>query len=512
MSALVGDPLDAAPTAVATPAPGSRRPARIAILSQGTSQFDSRAQRIARSCAAAGDTVTIYSRFRRGLPREELLEGYRIVRLPLSQSDADAALEEAQAAADAAATTTGTATAGTGKRAKKGTSGKKGLGGAGQTRTDGPPLSRDPLSRTVRAARATSRRTIKRTRELIRPTLDRVEETVDRVPVVRRFRQFPWHPMRRAVWFERQVEPHDIWHGMWAGSLPALSRVRRRHGGRTVYDARDVFLRARLRAAMPGWERWVLTWFERHWAHAADAVIQVSEPYAQMMRRDLGLPEMAIVRNCPDRWDPPQPRPDRFRELLGLPAETAIVLYQGLLMTDRGIETTMDAILQVPDAVLVLMGFGDQSGRGSSRDDFQRMTERSPWQGKVHMVDPVAPTELLTWSASSDIMVMAYPDNSENHQYTTPQKLWEAMAAGVPVVASDLPGMAPIVTSTGCGVVCDPSTAGSIAAAIRQLLDEGPEGLRARGERGLQAAHETYNWAAQFDVLDGLYARLLAGH
>ena len=170
----------------------------------------------------------------------------------------------------------------------------------------------------------------------------------------------------------------------------------------------------------------------------------------------------------------------------------------------------MDAILQVPDAVLVLMGFGDQSGRGSSRDEFARMTERPPYLGKVFMADPVPPTELLSWSASSDIMVMAYPDNSENHQYTTPQKLWEAMAAGVPVVASDLPGMAPIVTSSGCGVLCDPSSSESIAAAIQTLLDEGAAGLRTRGELGLRAAHETYNWEAQFEVLEGLYTRLLA--
>ena len=472
------------------PLTGTRPPARIAILSQGTSQFDSRAQRIARSCAAAGDTVTIYSRFRRGLPREELLDGYRIVRIPLSRSDAEAAAEQAAEAEQATSV----------ESRKRGKTAKP---------SDATPLSRDPLSRTVRAARATSRRTLKRTRVLIRTAAERVEEIVDRVPVVRRFRQFPWHPMRRAVWFERQVEPHDIWHGMWAGSLPALARVRRRHGGHTVYDARDVFLRARLRANMPSWERRILTWFERRWAHAADAVIQVSEPYAAMMQRDLGLADMPIVRNCPDLWDPPQPRPDRFRTLLGLPAETAIVLYQGLLMRDRGIETTMDAILQVPDAVLVLMGFGDQSGRGSSRDDFALMAGRPPYLGKVFMADPVAPTELLSWSASSDIMVMAYPDNSENHQYTTPQKLWEAMAAGVPVVASDLPGMAPIVRDTGCGVLCDPSSSAAIAAAIQTLLDEGAAGLRARGELGLRAAHETYNWEAQFEVLGAVYRKLL---
>jgi glycosyltransferase involved in cell wall biosynthesis len=456
-----------------------RSPARIGILSQGTSQFDSRAQRIARSCAAAGDTVTIYSRYRPGLPQVELMDGYRIVRLPLSASDERRIQTDADEAAGNA------------------------------TDTAEQPLSRDPLSRIIRTIRWTRRRIGKRARIVSREAWDGTDRLLDRVPAVRRFRQFPWYPMRRAAWFERQVEPQDIWHGMWAGSLPALSRVRRRHGGASVYDARDVFLRARLRATMPEWERRILTRFERRWALEADVVIQVSEPYAAMTQRDLGLAEMPVVRNCPERWDPPEPRPDRFRQLLGIGPETAIVLYQGLLMSDRGIEQAMDAILQVRDAVLILMGFGDQNGRGKTREDYQARAQRSPWKGRVHVIDAVAPTELLYWSASSDIMVMAYPDNSENHRYTTPQKLWEAMAAGVPVVASDLPGMAPIVSGVDCGVLCDPASPASIAAGIQQLLDEGPVARRARGERGRAAAHETYNWEAQFQVLDAVYARLL---
>ena len=40
-----------------------------------------------------------------------------------------------------------------------------------------------------------------------------------------------------------------------------------------------------------------------------------------MMQRDLGLDDVPVVRNCPDRWDPPEPRPDRIRQLLGIPAD-----------------------------------------------------------------------------------------------------------------------------------------------------------------------------------------------
>ncbi len=468
----------------------TRPPARIAILSQGTSEYDSRAQRIARTCAAAGDTVTIYSRYLADLPREQWLDGYRIVRLPLSDANARQAAAAARTVANR----------GTGVE-------------AGTTSMMPAAPAAGPATMTGRArsvAPAAFRRVRRTSRRLRRRLSDRTSVLLDAIPLTHRFRQFPIRAMHRAGWYARQVEPHDIWHGMWAGSLPALEAVRKAHGGHSLYDARDVFLRSRMFGSMPRWQRRILTWYERRWAHAADAVIQVSEPYAAMMQRDLGLADVPVVRNCPDRWQPPTPRPDHIRRLLGIPATTRIVLYQGLVMSDRGIEQAMDAIIDIPDAVLVIMGFGNQNGDRSSRDRYEVMAQRAPWQGKVLVIDPVPPTELLEWSASSDVMVMLYQPNTENHQYVTPQKLWEAMAAGVPVVASDLPGMAPIVTSTGCGVVCDPTSPAAITAAIRRLLDEGPDGLRARGEKGLQAAHDTYNWERQFAVLDAVYARLLA--
>ena len=104
------------------------------------------------------------------------------------------------------------------------------------------------------------------------------------------------------------------------------------------------------------------------------------------------------------------------------------------------------------------------------------MSLRAPCAGKVHVIDPVPPVELLYWTASSDVMVMAVQPRSENHRFMTPQKLWEALAAGVPVVAADLPGMAAVVHETGCGVVCDPTSPGSIADAIRRVLGADPRG------------------------------------
>ncbi len=436
----------------------SRPPARIAILSHGTSAFDSRAQRIARTWAARGDTVTLYSRYLPGLPREAELDGYRLVRIALDEDDVRLAEREDRRAARSEAVT--------------------------QPRPSEPP------------APSAIRRVVARlpTGTLIR----------------HRFRQFPVRPLRRAPWFVRQVEPHDIWHGMWAGSLPALEQVRSAHGGHTVYDARDVFLRSRMFDHMPHWQRAILTRYESRWAKGADAVVQVSPEYAAMTERDLGIDHVAVVRNCPERWDPPEPRPDRIRELLGLPATTRVVLYQGRVMGDRGIEQAMDAILEVPEAVLVIMGFGNQNGDQSTRDPYVAASQAAPYLGKVFLIDPVPPRDLLPWSASADVMVMTVQPRSENHRYMTPQKLWEALAAGVPVVAADLPGFRSVVEEVGCGELVDPTRPSAIAAGIRRLLDLGAAGLRAVGDRGLAAAHDRYNWETQAEVLEAVYADLLA--
>jgi glycosyltransferase involved in cell wall biosynthesis len=106
-------------------------------------------------------------------------------------------------------------------------------------------------------------------------------------------------------------------------------------------------------------------------------------------------------------------------------------------------------------------------------------------------------------------MVMAIQPTTLNHRYTTPQKLFEALAAGVPVVASDLPGMADIVRAADAGVLCDATSPASIAAAVRQVLEQPPADLAAMRERARRAAHETYNWDRQVTTLFGVYRRLL---
>jgi glycosyltransferase involved in cell wall biosynthesis len=444
-------PLAAAPSAE----PG--RP-RIAFLTYSTGLFDSRTQRMARSAAEAGYGVLIYARWEPGLAVREAVEGFPVVRVPADWRFAFPLTRRAARRRFVARPA--------GSGSASGASPRRGrLSGLlrGLARLPGLSILADPVRQLVMFA--------------IRP--------------------YGW-----AVALEDVAEPADIWHGMWAGSLPALGRLRARHSGRTIYDSRDIYLHARSFDRSPRVVRAVFRWLERRWAWRVDAVITVNDGYAAILGRTLGRPIAAVVRNCPARYDPPSPRPDLVRQHLGLPASTAVVLHQGNLMTNRGIEEGMTAILDVPDAVLVLLGFGALHAK------LAEATGRDPWRGRVFLVDAVPPSQLLDWTASADVLLMAIQPTSLNHRYTTPNKLWEALAAGVPVVASDLPGMAEVVRETGAGVLCDPTSPAAIAAAIIDILSRSPaerDGLR---RRALAAAHDQYNWEVQAGALLALYRTL----
>jgi glycosyltransferase involved in cell wall biosynthesis len=268
-----------------------------------------------------------------------------------------------------------------------------------------------------------------------------------------------------------------------------------------VYDARDIYVDARNIARLPGPARSLFARIERGWARRADRVITVNGPYADVMADRFGVERPLVVLNCSLRAQAPVARGRRFHEALGLPDDRRVVLYHGGLSPDRGIEQLLDAIPAIPDATLVLMGYGDLEATIRARAASPGLA------GRVAVLPAVPPAELIEWVASADVAAMPIQPTTLNHRLTTPNKLFEAIAAGVPVVASDLPGMAPIVRETGCGSVVDPTDPAAIAAAIREILDGSPE-RRAAIIDGLGRARETYSWERQVEILIAEYGRL----
>lgn len=430
---------------------------------------------MARWAVSAGYDVVVYARLERGLPAEEERDGYRIVRVPWHLF----ALFPVLGLPRRAKRKAGSLLRRIARRARR-------ILGRNPDR----PAAAPPVARGVPAGPASP---AGRTAGLV-GTIAGVRRMVVAFPV----RPLVWHRALEAV-----AEPADIWHGMWAGSLPASTGLARRLGGRAIYDSRDVYMESRDFSRAPGIVKAALSRAERHWVSRTDRVLTVNAPYADLLARQLRIPPPPVVMNCPERWTPPVPRPDRFREALGLGPEVQIVAYQGLLITERGVEQTIAAMEDVPGAALVLLGWG------KDQPAFERIAGAQPFRDRVFFLPPVPVDELLYWTASADVSVMAIQPTTVNHRFTTPQKLFESLAAGTPVVASDLPGMATIVRDAGVGVLVEPTSPSAIAAGINEILGASWDDRQRLRAAALRAAHERYSWEAQLATLRELYESLL---
>jgi glycosyltransferase involved in cell wall biosynthesis len=131
--------------------------------------------------------------------------------------------------------------------------------------------------------------------------------------------------------------------------------------------------------------------------------------------------------------------------------------------------------------------------------------------GRVHVLDAVPPTELLDWISGADVDVMAIPAVDRNSVLSSPNKLFESLAAGVPVVTSDFPVRRRIVLEDPLGplgAACDPADPASIAAAIVSIVDAPAADRQALRARCLAAAHARWNWEHEGAKLVALYADL----
>jgi glycosyltransferase involved in cell wall biosynthesis len=309
--------------------------------------------------------------------------------------------------------------------------------------------------------------------------------------------------LRSHVRNARGVAPvADLYHGMAYMGIPIALDLGRRAHAAVVYDARDIYLEARNLAMSSGLTRWLAARAERGWAARSGRVITVNDAYADVMAERLRVTRPLVVMNCSYRYTPAEPRERRFHERFGLDPAERIVLYHGGLFPHRGVEELMDALTKVEGTTLVLMGYG------VLEPEFRERAGRVPYAGRIQLMNAVPPAELLDWVACADVVGMPIQASTLNHRLTTPNKLFEAMAAGVPSVVSDLPGMAAIVRETRCGTLVDPANVEEIAAAIRGIVGLSEADWQAWRRRCLDAAHDRYNWETQVGRLLDEYSRL----
>ncbi len=323
-----------------------------------------------------------------------------------------------------------------------------------------------------------------------------------------------WPIHVRAWWrtLRRELPAADLYHAFGILTLPValeLAAVARRRGrrGAVVYDVIDAILDSNNYQKVPGPVLARYRRAEADWVRRVDAVVTVNDALADHCHRLWPFRERpTVLLNCQPRWTPPDRRPDLIREAAGLPAPRRVVLFLGKLGRQRGLEMSAEAVARLPDAALVMLG----SVINTEWSAALRARSADPrFAGRHVVLPPVHPDDVRLWAASADVSIIAVPANSLNQRLSTPNKFWESLAAGTPVVIGrDLEVMRGIVEKEAVGAVADPLDPADLERALGEILDLPSEAYLAMRERCLAITRDRFNWETAVVPYLDLAARL----
>lgn len=175
------------------------------------------------------------------------------------------------------------------------------------------------------------------------------------------------------------------------------------------------------------------------------------------------------------------------------------ICYIGGISQIRGIAELVDAMEHLPDVRLNLAGSFSQSSFEA------QVKEKAGWS-QVNAYGHVSRKETAQIMSQSRVgMVTFLP--LPNHVDAQPNKMFEYMSAGIPVVGSDFPLWNDILVKNDCGLCVDPENPQAIADAVKVLFAD-PEKARQMGQNGRKAVLERYNWTAEGKKMVEVYLGL----
>jgi len=262
-----------------------------------------------------------------------------------------------------------------------------------------------------------------------------------------------------------------------------------------VYDSHEYFTEVpelQGRKAKKVWER-IEAWI---FPKLKD-IITVNKSIARLYEQKYGK-KLHIVRNIP------------FRKLatkvltkseVGIDEQKHVIIMQGAgINVDRGAEEAVLAMKYVERAVLLIVGSGDVLGV------LKAMVKDEDLEEKVRFIPRQPLDKLYAYTTLADVGLSLDKNTNLNYYYSLPNKIFDYIQCGTPVLASDLPEVKNIIQSYEVGVVLDEHSPESIAKALNTMLSDD---FKASHKVQLQKAAKELVWENEEKVLHEIYTKYL---
>ncbi len=308
-----------------------------------------------------------------------------------------------------------------------------------------------------------------------------------------RFAEGIWRSIAAAYREDADIyNPRDA-YPLFAAHVAAFLR-----GATVVYDSDELAVGRNWPVAENRLWLALMKAYEGFFARRSAAVITSDVGRADVLENTYRIPRPTVVLNVPEVVVEPEPDAEFRARALG--DRRILLIYQGVFNRNRGLPELIRAMPLLPECRLAMVGYGPME------EELEQQVESAHLGDSVVFFEAVPHETLMRYTASADAGLITILGSCLSYATAAPNKLFEYMMVGIPVVASDLPDMARVVRDSGAGTLIeDPSDPTSIATAVRMLL-EGPEPLQSVGGRGRRAALERYNWECEKPKLLAVFA------
>jgi glycosyltransferase involved in cell wall biosynthesis len=289
---------------------------------------------------------------------------------------------------------------------------------------------------------------------------------------------------RRAL--EMNREKHlDIIHCHDLDTLAIGTRLKRRLHLPLIYDAHEIYAYM-VTKAVPRWMARMLLWLEKRWAMKADRIINVGEAQKRYFESITEKP-VTMIMNCKPLQSTEYRPPDN---------ENFTILYIGGLGEGRAILMLIQAVKELPGARCLIGGIGAPSYVATVKEECSK-TSNATFLGRIPF------DEVIPMTMKADVVFCMFDPGNPNNVMGTPNKLFEALVCGRPIVCTKGTYSGELVEQEEVGLAVEYNEQG-LREAITKLRDT-PILREKLGRNALKAAISKYNWQKQEEKLLELY-------
>ncbi|PFG04405.1 glycosyltransferase [Bacillus sp. es.034] len=317
-----------------------------------------------------------------------------------------------------------------------------------------------------------------------------------------------WRTKLSVVWVRGSIilrmiargwqKKYDIYHSNDLNTLPQgyICAKWRINNKKLVYDSHEV------QTSRTGYDSGAYAKMEGFLINKIDTMIVENHTRAKYNEELYGF-YPGVVYNYPFKQKESlldQEKVD-LHQMLGLPKDEKILLYQGGIQTGRGLENLVKAVPLFKEGTLVFIG------DGRIKPTLVKMVEDMKLQDRVKFIPKVPLKELPKYTRNAYLGFQVLNNVCFNHYSASSNKLFEYMMSGVPVVACSFPEIKKVVEENRIGICVDSHDYEDISKAVNYLLKE----VEVRNEmsQNSKSASKTYNWDLEKDKFYNIYNQLL---